>query len=444
MAERTSPHALDLSRGATRAVRSRSPRARLGLRALAALAIAAGLGVAAPASADDLAGIVARAREQVENGNYNDALRTLGQLPTQGLPQTLAVEAGLLETTASLVAKGEGAGQAACAKAIGASGYDPDVARDLSPKVRTACRAAATKLRSGRLSHEHITLSDFSVQAPDVAWQPVRIEAKATSVPPWLRVVARVTSSALEGSFDLALAPSIEGPLRGTLDASWIRPGAKIDVQLVAQDKYGDLGGAIESSSITVPRSEALVALGDVPSGATASVDGSKVDLDAHGRVAVSPGSHTIALELANGSSASTKIDVKRGAVSRVALSPQRPQTGRTVAWIAAGTTVALGAVGGVLLLTANGQRQEIEDLAQKREPGTNLPATSYADIQAKDQSRKTLVTTGSAFLIAGGVVGLTALTIFLWPDSSSSKKTGSTSVAPVVGLGSVGLRGAF
>jgi hypothetical protein len=127
-------------------------------------------------------------------------------------------------------------------------------------------------------------------------------------------------------------------------------------------------------------------------------------------------------------------------------LSPQKPQTGRTVAWIAAGTTVALGAVGGVLLLTADSKRQEIEDLAAKREPGTSLPATDYADIASKEDSRKTLVTAGSAFLIAGGVTGLTALTLFLWPDSSgSAKKSGEgPRVVPLVGLGSAGLRGSF
>ncbi|AKT36364.1 hypothetical protein [Chondromyces crocatus] len=389
------------------------------------------------ASAQDLAGVVARAREQVENGAYADASKTLASLPATGVPDALRVEAALLETTAALVLGGVTAAETACAKAVVASGYDPEVARDQSPKVRTVCRTAAEKERAQRLGREQITVSDLKVDAPSVAWQPVRISATANQMPGWLRVVARVTSSALEGSFELALAPSMEGPLRGTLDPSWCRPGAKITVELVPQDRHGDLGIAgpptaapaggagpkpdattASAVSFVVPTAEAMIALGELPGGALVAVDNAAVKPAPGGRIPVAPGHHTVTLELADGAFASAAVDVSRGVVARVALSPQREARSRTLAWIATGTAVALGSVGGVLMLTADGRRRDIEEASARREAGSNLPAVEYAQLQAIDEERKTLTTVGVGLLIGGGVAAAAAATLWLWPES--------------------------
>lgn len=414
-------------------------------RLIAPFALALGL-LTPAARADDLASLVARARELVESGSYDAALRTLGGLPAN-LPPALAVEAALLETTASLVTKTPEAGEAACGKAIAAAGYDPEVARDQSPKVRTACRTAASKVRAQRLAHDKVTFEELEIERPEIAWKPVRIEAKVSTQPPWLRAVARVTSSALEGSFDLALAPSIEGPLRGTLDASWIRPGAKIQVKLVAQDRFGDLGVPLKETSFDVPSAEAAISIGDVPSDAIVRIDGAATKLGPQGVTPVSPGKHSVELELDDGASARTSVDVKRGAVSRVALSPQKAAAGRTLAWISTGATVALGAVGGVLLLTANSRKKDIEDAAQKREPNTSLPLTQYSDIASLDRERKTLTTAGTAFLIAGGVTAVAAVTLWLWPEKRASPaktKTGGATVTPFAGPFGIGAAGSF
>ena len=378
-------------------------------------------GAEKPAAAEDLSAIVARAREQVENGAYADALRTLSNLPKKELPQALAVEAGLLETTAALVSKGAEAGEAACAKAVVAAGYDPEVAREQSPKVRTACRNAAETERKQRLSRANVTLSQLDVKKPEVAWQPVRISASASQIPGWLRVVARVTSSALEGSFDLALAPSQEGPLRGTLDPSWIRPKARIKIELVAQDKFGDLPSASQSSAFEVPEPEAVVELSDVPGGASVTVDGDDQKPDEKGRIAVKPGKHTVKMSLPDGASASTDVDAAEGSVTRVALSPQKGG-GRALAWIATGTAVALGAVGGVLLFNANSRANEIEELSQKREEGSNLPATEYSEIASKNDERKTFSTVGTGLLIGAGAAAALSITLWLLPEGGSSK----------------------
>lgn len=399
-----------------------------------------------PALGQDLAGIVAKAREQTENGAFADALRTLGQLPKNDVPPALAVEAGLLEATAALVTKGEGAGQTACAKAVVASGYDPEVARDQSPKVRGVCRAAAEKVRKERIDKAGVKLGDISITAPEVAWQPVRLSAEVEKAPAWLRIVARVRSTAIEGSFDLPLAPSPDGPLRGTLDPSFIRPGATLDISLVAQDKFGDLLVTAGKQSIAVPKREALVAFGDIPGSAKVFVDDKPVQPDDDGRVAVEPGKHEVSMEIGEASS-STKVEVERGAIARVALSPQKGG-GRTLAWIATGSAVVLGAVGGVLLGTAAIRKAEIEELAAQREPGTNLPATTYSVIKSRDDERRLFANVGTGLAIGGGVVGAVAITLWLLPSGrkSAAKKDAQvwTTIQPQIGLGTVGLSGRF
>jgi hypothetical protein len=396
--------------------------------------------VASTARADDAA-TVARARDQVESGAYPDALRTLGALRAN-LPAGLAVEAALLETNAALVVRGEDAGQLACAKAVVAAGYDPEVARDQPPKVRVVCRAAAVKERKARLDREKIVLSDLEIEAIDVAFQPVRLSAKGSRAPAWLRVVARVTSPAIEGSFDLVLAPSLEGPLRGTLDPSWIRPGSRMTVELVAQDRFGDLGPIGKPASAAVPTAEAMVALGPLPSGAEVSIDGTKAAPTAGGDVVVTPGKHKIKLELDSGASASTTIEIERGSVARVALVPQRAG-GVGLPWFFGAGALALGGVGSVFLVNAASRKSEIESLSQQREPGTSLPATEYTVLAQKDQERKTFTAVGLGFEIAAGALAITAVTIALWPSRDAKKKP-AASLTPQLGIGSIGISGAF
>ena len=410
---------------------------RQGSAAAAAIALCA---VAQPAQADD-AGAVARAREQVESGAYADALRTLAALKSNLAPG-LAVEAALLETNAALVVRGDDAGQTACAKAVVAAGYDPEVARDQPPKVRVICRAAAAKERKARLDREKIVISGLEIEPIDVAFQPVRLSARGSRAPAWLRVVARVTSPAIEGSFDLVLAPSIEGPLRGTLDPSWIRPSSRLTIDLVAQDRFGDLGPIGKSAIAVVPTAEAMVALGPLPSGAELSIDGTKATATPAGNVVVTPGKHKIKLDLESGASASTTIEIERGSVARVALAPQRAG-GVGVHWFLGAGALALGGVTSVFLVNAASRKSEIESLSQQREPGTGLQATEYSVLAEKDQERKTFGTVGLVLGIGAGALALTAVTIALWPSREAKKKPIAT-ITPQLGPTGLGLSGTF
>lgn len=410
--------------------------------ALVSLALStATLALALPARAQDAASIVAKAREQVDNGSYADALRTLGALRSKTVPPQLAVEAGLLETTASLVAQGQDAAVTACGKAIVAAGYDPEIARDLSPKVRDACRAAGKKVRGERVAAAKATLGKLEIAEPEVAYQPVRLSTTVDKRPAWLRMVARVESSGIEGTFDVPLIPSDDGPLLGTLDPSWIRPSASLTIKLVAQDKFGDLGDAVETRAVKVPSAEALIALGSVPDGAKVTLDGKAVTPDDKGRVPAPAGKHEIAMTLSSGAYAEADIELARGVVARLALAPQQPSPSRVLPWVATGTAFALGVAGGVLLINSEARRSELEDAASEREPGTDLPANDYATLQDIDDERKLFQYIGIGLLSGAGAVAITATVLWLVPTGGGSS---TAQIEPIVGPGTFGLRGRF
>jgi hypothetical protein len=399
------------------------------------------VGLAAPASAQDIASVVAKARDQVEGGNFQDALRTLSMIKNKTLPPQVAVDASLLETTALLVVQGPDAATTACQKAVTASGFDPEVARDQSPKIRDACRAAAKQVRAGRLAAEGVELSKLDVKAPEVAYQPIRVSAEATKRPAWLKVVARVKSSELESAFDVPLIPSQEGPMLGTLDPSWIRPGSKLRVALVAQDKFGDLGQPASEVSIDVPKAEAAIALGTVPKGAKVALDGDPAKPDGGGRIATTPGKHEVSMTLEDGSYAEAEVELRRGLVTRVALAPQAPSPSRVGPWIATGTSVALLVAGGVLLINAESRRSELEEAAARREPGTDLPASDYADLAEIDDERLIFQNVGIGLMAGGGALAVLATVLWLVPTDGSSA---SASIRPELGPGYFGVSGTF
>ncbi len=401
--------------------------------------------VASDAHAQDAASIVARAREQLDNGAYADVLRTLSALKSKNVPAQLAVEAGLIETNALLVAQGPDAAQIACGKAIVAAGYDPDIAREQSPKVRDACRAAAGKVRGERLSGEGAKVGVLEVKAPEVAYQPVRLSTTVEKRPAWLKIVARVESSGLEGSFDAPLLPSDEGPMLGTLDAAWIKPKSRLKIALVAQDKYGDLGEPVSRTEVDVPEAEAAVMLDSVPADAKVTLDGDAVKPDPQGKIPASAGNHEVGMTLSNGASAETTVELRRGVVARVALAPQLGGSSRVWPWVTTGTSLALLATGAVLVINSEARRSELEDAAAQREPGTDLPANDYAELESIDSERTTFQYVGIGLLAGGGAVAILATILWLVPgDGGGGSAALQPGIVPVVGPGWVGAYGRF
>ena len=393
------------------------------------------------ALADDAASIVARARDQIDSGNYAAAASTLGLLRGKTLPPQLAIDAALIETTAALVNQGQDPAIAACSRAVVAAGFDPEVARDLSPKVREICKTAAKKVRGERLASEKIVVGKLSVQALSVAYEPVRISTTVDKKVPWLRVVARVEASGIEGAFDVPLIPSDEGPLLGTLDASWIRPKSTLTVKLVAQDRFGDLSTPLDTKQLQVPAAEAAIALGVIPKGAVIKLDGEKVAADAKGIVAASAGKHEISLTLESGASAEADVELSRGKVAQVGLVPQESSPSRALPWVATGTSLALLAAGGVLLINAEARRSELEDKASEREPGTGLPANDYATLKSIDDERTLFQNVGIGLLAGGGGVAIAATILWLVPIGGSSS---SARIVPVIAPGYGGARVTF
>lgn len=411
-------------------------RALMGAMAACAL-------LAAPAAhGQDAAATVAKAREQITDGSFADGLRTLGALKGKTLPPQLAIEASLLETTAVLVTQGDDAAANACTKAVVAASYDPEIARDRSPKVRDACKAAAKRVRGERLKGDKASIGKLDVSPPEVGYQPLRIATTVDNRPAYLRVVARVESSSIEGTFDVPLVPSDYSALLGTLDPAWIRPQSKLSIRLVAQDKFGDLGDPIDTITIDVPPAEAAVALGEVPKGAKVTLDGKPAKVDDKGRVAASAGKHEIAMTLESGAYAETTIELSRGVVARVALAPSEQSPSRVLPWIATGTSFALLVAGGVLLINAETRRQELEDAAAEREPGTDLPANDYATLAEIDKERKTFQYVGIGLLSGGGAVAVAALVFWLVPIGGSGGS--EVSVTPIVTPTYLGMSGRF
>jgi hypothetical protein len=418
----------------------RVPRTvRIGLACLA-------LGVPLSAHAQDAASIVARARAKVEEGAYADALRILDGLATKILPPQLAIESALLQATASLVTSGPEAAARACRRAVLASGFDPEVAREQSPKLREACRTAAREVRSTRLREEHVTVGALVAPAPSVAYQPVRVSAELAGPPAWLRLAARVTTEGLgatEGAIDIPLLPSQDGLARGTLDADWIRPGCTLTVALVAQDRYGDLGAPLGTVSFSVPRAEAGIALGKIPEGATVRLDDAAATADASGFVSATPGEHRVGLRLANGAFAETEITIARGEVAQVALAPEL--AGASYVWpaITTGAAISLLGAGTAFLLTSNARRIELEERAATREPGTNLPAYDYAELVGIDEERVTFERLGVGLLVGGGVASIAATT--LWIVGTGGDAAPESAAAQLdLGPGWIGVRGTF
>ena len=396
------------------------------------------------ARAQDAAAIVARAREQLDTGAYADVLRTLSALRGKNVPSQLAIEAGLIETNALIVTQGADAAQTACGKAIVAAGYDPEVAREQSPKVRDACRAAAKKVRGERLGEEGAKIGDLGAKAPEVAYQAIRISTTVDKRPPWLKVVARIESSGIEGSFDVPLLPSDEGPLLGTLDAAWIKPKSRLHIALVAQDKFGDLGDPVSKRELDVPAAEAAVLLGAIPDGAKVTVDDEPATPDKQGRVNATAGKHDLALRLSNGASAETSVELRRGQVTRVALAPQFGEPSRVWPWVTTGTSLALLATGGVLLINSELRRSELEDAAAQREPGTDLPATDYSELESIDSERTTFQYVGIGLLAGGGAVAILATVLWLVPTDGGVASALNGPITPIVSPGFVGVSGRF
>jgi hypothetical protein len=394
------------------------------------------------AHAQDLSAIVARASEQMDAGNFADGMRTLASLRGKTLPPQLAVEVALLETTGSLVTSTPDAARDACGRAIVAAGYDPDVARERSPKVREVCKAAAKKVRADRLAEGKVAPSKLEVERPEVAHQAVRLSTKVEKIPAWLRMIARVQSSELEGTFDVPLVPSDDGALLGTLDSAWTRPRSKLTIKLVAQDRFGDIGDPIHAEELTIPAHEAAISLGSVPSGGRVEVDGERVTPDDAGRVPASAGKHEVKLTLPSGAYAETEVELVRGTVAQVTLAPSEQGPSRVAPWIATGTSLALGVAGAVLLVNAELRRSDLEEAAAEREPGTGLPLREYSELEGIDSERRTFLYAGLGVLGGAGAAAVLATILWLVPSGGGGEPPAEAAVLPVISPSFIGVVG--
>ena len=84
------------------------------------------------------------------------------------------------------------------------------------------------------------------------------------------------------------------------------------------------------------------------------------------------------------------------------------------------------------------------QEAAARREPGTSLPASSYAELQTIDDQRATFSTVGTGLLIGAGATAVLATVLWLTSGSSAPEPADAAWVMPVVGPGFVGVQGGF
>jgi hypothetical protein len=119
----------------------------------------------------------------------------------------------------------------------------------------------------------------------------------------------------------------------------------------------------------------------------------------------------------------------------------------RIGSYVAFGVGVAGLAVGTVFLLKAGSKADEADDLcASKPAPGGKCDISLQSGVKALEDEEKSARTLSTVGFIAGGVGVAAGVTLFILSSGGSEQasRTRRPRVEPLIGLGSVGLRGTF
>ena len=212
---------------------------------------------------DEPAGnLVARARAAFEQLEFEQTVRLLQPLHTRaGVPPLLAVQAALLETNALVAQQLTPAAIEACQRAVRFANFDPDVARDQSPRVQAVCHTAADQARREFVSSRHIRIATVNVITGPVAWNSVALQ---------IRIEGDLTGLTALAEVSVAGAPPAAVNLPGTgqtlrvaaLDANLAVPRARIEVTPIVRDAFGVLARAESATIATVSANESAVRFG--------------------------------------------------------------------------------------------------------------------------------------------------------------------------------------
>jgi hypothetical protein len=120
------------------------------------------------------------------------------------------------------------------------------------------------------------------------------------------------------------------------------------------------------------------------------------------------------------------------------------PTTQRTAGLIAGGAgivSVAVGAVFGVVAIGAKSNlKSSFAGLCTGTYPTGSCPPTAHDTLDPLEKKASTAASLSTAFLIVGGVVAATGLTLYLTAPSSAAGRTGKLRVSPAVGTASGGV----
>ena len=210
---------------------------------------------------------------------------------------------------------------------------------------------------------------------------------------------------------------------------------------------------ATKERAALLPRIPSLVIdAGAAPAEAAVTLDGKPIAASLLGSpIPVDPGAHTVILT--RGEKALTeRFTVKEGETKRLAFAASEPAGAasplRTVGWIslaAGGAGLVGAAVAGGMLLSTKAQLDGAGCKEGQCPPQTAGDVATYNDLRPVTTG---LLTAGAVLAVAGGLAILVA-------PSSPPKTTGErapgsgprragVAVQPLIGVGSVGLRGVF
>lgn len=202
---------------------------------------------------------------------------------------------------------------------------------------------------------------------------------------------------------------------------------------------------AEKERSALLARVPSIVMTVDAPEGAevTVTLDGAPIAAASLGqKKLIDPGPHTLAAS-AGGARSSSSVVVKEGESREVHLdlrtAPAAAPPLRTVGWVAVGVGAAglvAGAVTGGFALAKRGEIDPRGDGCGKDGCFTTAPAG------ARD-GYNTMRTLSAATLWAGGAVALGGTGILIFGPKAAPASTGLR-WSPVVGAGTIGIKGAF
>lgn len=365
-----------------------------------------------------------RARSLLDQLEFEQAVGLLIPLhDAPGIPETLRVEAALLETNALVAMQRQPDAIAACVRAVEHANYNPDVAREQSPRTQAACRTAAEQARHDLIGRRSLAIRNVGISTGPVAWNPVRVEVGFDGDLTGLTTQAEVVVGTGQ-PFTVNL-PNTGQPTRtAILEASLAAPNADVRVTPMIRDSFGVLVRSDSASTARIPTPEAAVQFALGSDEGPLRVDGTSTGRRAQvgDTLPLSVGPHSIEVQARSGVTARASVTLHRGEIATLTLHGTSGTTARDVVkWGSTIVGVAGLAAGAVFQFLAYSNALQLTQFANQRDDATGQPLIDWqagAPIQRSLQVNQNLAT---GLFIGGGVLAGVAIVLWALPSNRES-----------------------